>query len=145
MSDLSGTYFDSSWSDAESVLYVESNQQISSMANQRQLEEEKKFTKSVLRKWGTLGLVVYHRSKKLNFDRRLLIGQSKHTMHKFSLGVNLNHIERELGKALFSCFSKSGTEKPPTREIYFCLKMIDKILPQDLTKMMNQVTNKYFP
>ena len=110
MSDLSGTYFDSSWSDAESVLYVESNQQISSMANQRQLEEEKKFTKSVLRKWGTLGLVVYHRSKKLNFDRRLLIGQSKHTMHKFSLGVNLNDIERELGQALSSCFSKSGTE-----------------------------------
>lgn len=80
------------------------------MAGQRQLDEEKRFVKSVLHKWGTLGLVVYHRSKKLNFDRRLLIGQSKHTMNKFSLGVSLVDIERELGKALCSCFSKRGTE-----------------------------------
>jgi len=28
----------------------------------------------ILQNWGTIGLVTYERSKKLNFDRRMLLG-----------------------------------------------------------------------
>jgi hypothetical protein len=55
-------------------------------------------------------------------------------MSKFSLGVSLDEIERELGKALSACFKKNSQN---SREVYICLKMIDRIIPQSLPKMMN--------
>jgi len=59
-------------------------------------------------------------------------------MSKFSLGVSIEEIERELRKALNACFSQScSKEQPASREIYHCLKMFDKMLPQDLNKMLN--------
>lgn len=101
------------------------------MATQRQQEEEKRFIQRILSNWGTIGLVVYERSKKLNFDRRLLVGQAKHTMSKFSLGMSIEDIEKEIGKAVENCFRKSLVQ-PTNREMYICLKMLDKILPQNL-------------
>lgn len=62
-------------------------------------------------------------------------------MSKFSLGVSLEEIEREIAKAMSACFKKNGQN---SKEVYVCLKMIDKILPQNLPKMMNQVLNKHF-
>lgn len=134
MSDENGPYFDSSWSEADSLLNVETehNQRTTSfLATQRQQEEEKRFIQRILSNWGTIGLVVYERSKKLNFDRRLLVGQAKHTMSKFSLGMSIEDIEREIGKAVENCFRKSLVQ-PTNREMYICLKMLDKILPQNL-------------
>jgi hypothetical protein len=63
-------------------------------------------------------------------------------MSKFSLGVSLEEIERELGKALSACFKNNSQNS--SREVYVCLKMIDKIIPQNLPKMMHQVLNKHF-
>jgi hypothetical protein len=51
-------------------------------------------------------------------------------MSKFSVHMPLNEIELEVSKALMSCFSNSD------RQSYICLKMIDKILPPCLVKLM---------
>ena len=51
-------------------------------------------------------------------------------MSKFSVHMPLDEIELEVSKALMSCFSNSD------RQSYICLKMIDKILPPCLVKLM---------
>lgn len=73
------------------------------LATQR-LKEDKSFCKEVLYQFGTLGLVILDRSRKFDFDRKKLYGQSAMSMSKFSTGMSLNEIERELGKALSGCF-----------------------------------------
>ena len=106
------------------------------------MDEDKKFNTRVLQTWGTIGLVVYKRSKLLSFDRKMLVGQASNlSMSKFSLGVSLEEIEREIAKALSACFKRNTSN---SRDVYVCLKMIDRILPQNLPKMMNQVLNKHF-
>lgn len=52
-------------------------------------------------------------------------------MSKFSLGMSIEDIEKEIGKAVENCFRKSLVQ-PTNREMYICLKMLDKILPQNL-------------
>jgi hypothetical protein len=55
-------------------------------------------------------------------------------MSKFSAGYSIIEIFRDLTKAVSACF-KPKLESP-SREVYLCLKMMDKILPQNLPKMM---------
>jgi hypothetical protein len=79
------------------------------MLGQRQMDEEKRFNTRILENWGTIGLVIYNRSKLLSFDRRNLVGQPPNlSMSKFSLGVQLEEIEREIAKAVSACFKKNA-------------------------------------
>lgn len=54
-------------------------------------------------------------------------------MSKFSAHMPLKEIEVEISKAIKSSFHNSG------REAYICLKMIDKMLPQSLVKLMSNL------
>lgn len=61
-------------------------------------------------------------------------------MSKFSVGMTLNEIQRELSKAVITSL-KNIDEKP--REAFTCLVMLDKILPQNLDKLLRLVQTKY--
>ena len=61
-------------------------------------------------------------------------------MSQFSSGMSLREIEKEISKALEGCFK---LKREGACESYDCLKMLDKILPQDLVKMMTLVKTKY--
>lgn len=102
--------------------------------------EEKNFCRQVLRTWGTVGLVVLFRSRVLNFDRKMLYGQSQNSMSKFSSGMRLDEIEREIARAVNNSFKGQASR---SRESYMCLKMLNAILPQDLPKMMRICLSKH--
>ena len=84
--------------------------------------------------------MILNRAKKFNFDRKKLFGRGHSSMNNFSVGMSLLEIERELStainSALYSYESKS-------HESYQCLRMLNKMLPQDLGKILKLVTNKY--
>ena len=80
------------------------------------------------------------RGQKYGFNRKQLFGQSKAPMSSFSVGTTLAEIERELSKTVFNCLTQVN-EQP--QEALLCLKMIDKILPQDLSKLIRLVQEKY--
>lgn len=77
------------------------------LASER-LKEDKFFCEDVLYQFGTIGLVILDRSRKFNFDRKKLYGQSSASMSKFSAGMSLNEMEREIGKALSACFRNTN-------------------------------------
>ena len=61
-----------------------------------------------------------------------------------SLYVSLNEMEREIVKALLICFKLNDCKSEiVAKEAYTCLKMLDRMLPNDLDKMMRLVTLKY--
>lgn len=61
-------------------------------------------------------------------------------MSQFSSGMDLREIEREIANAVNSSFT---IKQEGARDSYICLKMINKILPQDLAKVLSLVTTKY--
>lgn len=63
-------------------------------------------------------------------------------MNKFSLNMSLEEMEKEIFKALGTCFKLKL--EIPSRDVLICLKMIDRILPQNLPKMMHTVLKKHF-
>ena len=63
-------------------------------------------------------------------------------MAKFSTGMTLKEIERELTKALVSSLEKISC-KP--MEAFECIRMLDSIIPSNLAKMLSLVENKYIP
>jgi len=62
-------------------------------------------------------------------------------MNKFSAGCTVPEVFRDLMKAVNACFNSKLDNS--TREVYLCLKMMDKILPQNLPKMMKNVLGKH--
>lgn len=70
----------------------------------------------------------------------MLYGRADFSMSQFSSGMDLREIEREIANAVNSSFS---TKQEGARDSYICLKMINKLLPQDLAKVLSLVTTKY--
>jgi len=134
-------YFDSEWSEANELMNPDSSAENdeSNIALIR-ANEQKNFLNQVLKTWGTLGLVILDRSKRFGFDRKKLFGCRNATMSRFSAGMTLTDIEKELTKAVNSALFTSYGK---TNEAFECLKMIDKILPQNLEKLMGLVSAKY--
>ena len=115
--------------DLQEQIQSDSMQQLSYLAQQR-LKEDKVFAKHVLATWGTIGLEVWQRSRRLNFDRKNLLGQSLATMSKFSSGMSLRDIENIIARSIRESF------RIQCKESYKCLKMVDKMLPQDLQQLL---------
>ena len=86
---------------------------------------------SVLSRWGSVGLVVVGRSRKLGFDRRKLNGEA--TISMFSARLPMSAIECELAAAVTKAFDKSDLASLK------CLQMLDCTLPQDLDKLSRLV------
>ena len=88
--------------------------------------------------WGSLGIVLISRAKKFEFDRKKLHGSTS-GMSKFSLGMSLLQIEKELSSAI----NKSLYEQKVSPHVaYECLLMLDKILPPNLHRLM-MICEKY--
>lgn len=67
---------------------------MSAFVAQQRHQQENLFCKSVLGMYGTLGLVIYYRSRTQGFDRRTLCGPQRSTMGTFSAGMNIQEISR---------------------------------------------------
>ena len=114
--------YESDWSQLDDLLNQDhpENEQLSSIQIRRTKEDEQ-FLKDVLSKWGSIGLVIVGRSRKLGFDRRKLNGGA--TVSMFSSGMSLRSIEPEITAAVTKAFTSNDLASLK------CLQMLDSILP----------------
>ena len=109
----SSCQFDSSWSEADSLVNPECTDDV----------EPRQLVTQVLSLYGTLGLVILRR--KAFFDRKLLT----------SLDLD-EKSPRETMITILQALSLKCHRQQSHRSKYLCLKMIDRCLPQSLLKIM---------
>jgi hypothetical protein len=125
--------FDSDWSEADD--FLNKDLEAVNAPIKRMYRAQIKYARGLLREFGTLSVVMYSRCCKYDLDQKHFFGQNV-AISIFSYDSNV----QEIALRLFTQLSLRCIDKGQKRKVRNCLRLINKVVPGDLVKLMTIAT-----